>query len=107
MSYEITYSKIKNANILVDDFENLIQNGNATIKFKKQPQAQDGIAILYASNGTGKLSFSHILELEKSTGEIMFEAMYDGNTLTPESKSFHVIGDQLRSVILGKLGWMR
>lgn len=102
MSYEITFSKIKNGNILVDDFENLIQNGNATIKFKKQPQAQGGIAILYAPNGTGKSSFSHILELEKSTDEIMFEAMYDGNTLTPESKSFHVIGDQLsRHVIKG------
>lgn len=42
MSYEITFSKIKNENILVEDFENLIQNGNATIKFKKQPRHKVG-----------------------------------------------------------------
>lgn len=102
MSYEITFNKIKNKDIFVEDFENLNQYGNATIKFKKQSQAQGGIAILYAPNGTGKSSFSHILELEKSTDEITFEAMYDGNIICPESKSFHVIGDQIsRHVIKG------
>lgn len=42
------------------------------------------------------------MSIDKSTEAVTFEALYEGNTLTPESKAFHVIGDQLsRHVIKG------
>lgn len=100
MSYKIIFSKIKNECIFSEDFNALDQYGE--IVFKKQPQSQGGIVVLYAPNGTGKSSLAKVLSIDKSTEAVTFEALYEGNTLTPESKAFHVIGDQLsRHVIKG------
>jgi len=103
MSYKITVKKLRKSNIFAEDFENLSQYGNETIEFKKQRDAQGGIAILYAPNGTGKSSFCSTLELESSTNDNLFEIEYDGASIIPESKAFHVIGDQIsRNVIKGE-----
>lgn len=99
---KINFSSIKNNCIFEDDFIHLSEQ-NGTINFKRM-QASGGIAVVYAPNGTGKTSFANILSQEVSEENRFFYATDEhGNIITPETKSFHIIQDQLnRNVIRGK-----
>lgn len=99
---KIVFSSIKNSDIFENDFEHLsVQNG--TVEFKHM-QGAGGIAVIYAPNGTGKTSLANLLDIEASTEKSSFAASDEqGNIITPETKAFHVIQDQLnRNVIRGK-----
>lgn len=99
---KIIFSSIKNNDIFEPDFEHL-SNQNGTIKFKHM-QGAGGIAVVYAPNGTGKTSLANLLDIKTSTEKSSFVAFDElGNTITPETRAFHVIQDQLnRNVIRGK-----
>lgn len=99
---KIIFSSLKNSCIFEDDFEHLSEQ-NGTIEFKHM-QTHGGIAVVYAPNGTGKTSFTNLLSMEVSEEDRYFNATDDhGNVIKPETKSFHVIQDQLnRNVIRGK-----
>lgn len=99
---KIVFSSIKNSDIFENDFMHLSEQ-NGTIEFKHM-QGAGGIAVVYAPNGTGKTSLSNLLDMELSTDNNSFAAKDEqGNTITPETKTFHVIQDQLnRNVIRGK-----
>lgn len=99
---KIIFSSIKNNGIFENDFSHLsAQNGS--IDFKHM-QGAGGIAVVYAPNGTGKTSLANLLNMEISTENSSFSAEDEqGNAITPETKAFHVIQDQLnRNVIRGK-----
>lgn len=99
---KITFSSLKNSCIFEGDFMHLSEQ-NGTIEFKSM-QATGGIAVVYAPNGTGKTSFTNLLSKEVSEENLFFNAIDEhGNVITLETKSFHVIQDQLnRNVIRGK-----
>ena len=63
-----------------------------------------GVAVVYAPNGTGKSSLANLLNTEESSDILTFSAVDEnGNNITPETRAFHVIPDQInRNVIRGK-----
>ena len=99
---KIIFSSLKNSSIFEDDFMHL-SDQNGTIEFKRM-QMSGGIAVIYAPNGTGKTSLANLLSMEASEENSSFNAIDEhGNIITPETKSFHVIQDQLnRNVIRGE-----
>lgn len=99
---KIVFSTLKNTCIFDDDFKHLSEQ-NGTIEFKRM-QTAGGIAVVYAPNGTGKTSFANLLSMDVSEENSYFNATDEhGNTITPETGSFHVIQDQLnRNVIRGE-----
>ena len=99
---KIIFSSLKNSCIFEDDFTHLSEH-NGTIEFKRM-QTSGGIAVVYAPNGTGKTSFANLLSMEVSEENSSFSATDEhGNVITPETKSFHVIQDQInRNVIRGE-----
>lgn len=99
---QINFSLIKNGCIFEDDFTRLT-NQNGRIEFKRM-RTSGGIAVVYAPNGTGKTSFSNLLAMEVSQENCTFKATDEhGNIIEPETKSFHVIHDQIdRNVIRGE-----
>ena len=99
---KIIFSSIVNNGIFEDDFAHLSER-NGTIEFKHM-QGSGGIATIYAPNGTGKTSITNLLSMETSEDSKSFIATDEHkNVITPVSKSFHVIQDQLnRNVIRGK-----
>ena len=98
----LNFSKIKYENIFEDEYENLLLTGNSKLEFKMQPQAQGGIAVVYAPNGTGKTSFSDVLANETFSEEKNFIADYNGLEIREGDRKFHVIKDQInRNVIPG------
>lgn len=98
----LKFSKIKNGNIFKEEYLDLFITGNASIEFKMQPQAQGGIVVLYAPNGTGKTSLSAVLANEENSEENYFLADYNGTSISGSDKKFHVIKDQNnRNVIPG------
>lgn len=99
---KIIFSSLKNSCIFEDDFTHLSEQ-NGTIEFKRM-QTAGGIAVVYAPNGTGKTSFANLLSMEISQENCFFNATDEhGNVITPETKSFHVIQDQInRNVIRGE-----
>ena len=99
---KIIFSSIKSNDIFETDFEHL-STQNGTIEFKHM-QGAGGIAVVYAPNGTGKTSIANLLNTEVSTENVSFSASDEQeNVITPESKAFHVIQDQInRNVIRGK-----
>ena len=99
---KIIFSSLKNSCIFEDDFTHLSEH-NGTIEFKRM-QTAGGIAVVYAPNGTGKTSFANLLSMEISQENCFFNATDGhGNVITPETKSFHVIQDQInRNVIRGE-----
>ena len=101
-SMKIVFSSIRNNGIFESDFSHLLAQ-NGTIEFKRM-QGSGGIAVVYAPNGTGKTSLANLLDMDASAENISFVATDEqGNTITPETKAFHVIQDQLnRNVIRGK-----
>lgn len=103
MGLKLEFNSIKNYDIFKTGFENLKINGNNIIEFKKQPQASGGIAVVYAPNGTGKSSLTALLGNTQSTEDMNFEAVYNNKVINSETKSFHIIGDQIsRNVIEGE-----
>lgn len=102
MCKKLEFMCIKNQEIFQNDFLNLSQSQLDVIEFKKQPHNPGGIAVVYAPNGTGKTSLTTVLKNEVSSPELKFEAVYDNKKIIPESKAFHIIGDQIsRNVIKG------
>lgn len=99
---KITFSSLQNSNIFEDDFANLTEQ-NGTIEFK-QVHTSGGMAVVYAPNGTGKTSLANILSMGETQEDCYFHATDEyGNVITPETKSFHVIQDQIsRNIIRGK-----
>ena len=99
---KITFSSITNNSIFESDFMHLTEQ-NGTIEFKHM-QGAGGISVVYAPNGTGKTSLANLFNMEISTENSSFTAKDEqGNIIEPETKSFHVIQDQLnRNVIRGK-----
>ncbi len=98
---KLIFSSLKNGEIFEPEFQNLTPD-LGTIEFKHR-SAPGGIAVIYAPNGTGKSSFSKLLETENATDDRFFEARDDaGLVIGPENKAFHVIHDQVdRNVIPG------
>lgn len=94
MGKELIINKLKKSTILKPSFETMLSNNH--IEFSNQ-----GIAIVYAPNGTGKTTISKIMQGEDNT-EI--DVTFDGqpyNTATGKSL-FHVINDQItRNIIAG------
>ena len=99
---KLEFSSIKNGTIFTQEFQNLT-SANGTIEFKHM-NASGGVAVVYAPNGTGKSSLAKVLTEETASDQISFIANDDsGQVITPETKAFHVIPDQInRNVIRGK-----
>lgn len=90
---KLEFESIKNQNIFQPEFINFSENGNNVIEFKRQPHASGGIAVVYAPNGTGKSSLAAVLQNEEENEELLFEAVYDGNSvIQPGTRTFHIIG---------------
>lgn len=89
---KIIFEKIKNEDIFVSDYKNLIKNNE--IDFSRE-----GISVIYGPNGTGKTSLVKALSSEKGT---KVKYTYGGNEYTDGSQ-FFVINDQNnRNIIKGE-----
>lgn len=91
---KLTITKLKKESILLPEFETLTQNNE--IQF-----SNNGIAVIYGPNGTGKTTISNILLGENKTE---FDASYDDQTYAGITGTdlFHVIPNQIsRNIIAG------
>ena len=92
MGNKLKFTKLKRGSILQSPFETLAQYNE--IEFSDQ-----GIAIIYAPNGTGKTTIAKILCGEENT-EVC--ASFEGQPIGDIKTFFHVIHDQLsRNIISG------
>ena len=98
---KLFFKKIHRESIFNADFDDLNEN-NGVLEFKKN-RSSGGMVVVYAPNGTGKSSFSKVLEAKESSEELDFQAEDDkGKTITPSDNMFHVISDQIsRNIIRG------
>ena len=98
----IKFNKIERGDIFTSNFKDF--NRNNVIKFKKiNPKVwpNQGIAVLYGPNGTGKTSFTKNLSEEDQSGTVEFE--YAGRPYDNDKSLFHIINDQNhRNIIKGK-----
>jgi energy-coupling factor transporter ATP-binding protein EcfA2 len=94
MGKKLIINKLKKSTILKPSFETL--KSNNCIEFSNQ-----GIAVVYAPNGTGKTTISKIMKGEENTEiEVEFEGQSYGNA--NRNSLFHVISDQIsRNIIAG------
>lgn len=91
MGREIIFSKIENGTIFLDDYVHFSKNN--IVSFSNQ-----GMAVLYGPNGTGKTSLVKVFADEKGTS-INYE--YNGVQYN-DGSMFHVINDQNnRNIIVG------
>lgn len=94
MGKKLTINKLKKDAILKPSFEEL--KSNNSIEFSKQ-----GIAVVYAPNGTGKTTITKIMKNEDNT-EIEVEFVGESYDSENINSLFHVISDQIsRNIIAG------
>lgn len=97
---KIIFSRIHNGDIFDPSFDTLCED-NGTIEFKSQSHANGGIAVVYAPNGTGKLSLAKVLGIQSSSDDCGFIAKDTiGNEILPESSVFHIVADQIQRHII-------
>ncbi|WP_317313439.1 AAA family ATPase [Absicoccus porci] len=98
---KLYFKKIHRETIFNADFDNLNKD-NGVLKFKNN-HSSGGMVVVYAPNGTGKSSFTKVLEVKESSKELDFLAEDDkGKTIIPSDNMFHVISDQIsRNIISG------
>ena len=90
----LVFKKIINGTVFTKDFNPLACNNQ--IDFSRN----EGIAVVYGPNGTGKTSLIKVLSDEKNT-KLEFE--FGGNSYTTGSDVFHVVHDQNnRNIIKGE-----
>ena len=67
-------------------------------------QGAGGLTVIYAPNGTGKSSLASTLKTNVDSDLLGFSATDEtGVTITPETRAFHIVQDQLnRNIIQGK-----
>lgn len=100
MGDKLIFTKLIRENIYCSDFVNFIENN--VIEFKRCGQDRNqGMAVLYGPNGTGKTSFVKVLEGNETNCE--FEMEFNGQIYKDnKSKLFHCIHDQnSRNIIEG------
>lgn len=90
---KIIIKKLKNDKIFVEDFEDLKKNNEIIFKGKSKGDI-NGLAIIYAPNGTGKTTLSKMLDKKnKGLGEI--DISYEGSIENDKIReNIHVIYDQ-------------
>lgn len=89
----VKFNKIENAEIFTRDFRPLVKN--CEVAFSRN----EGIAVIYGPNGTGKSSLMKVLSGSAGT-KVEFE--YDGATYDSGETIFHTINDQNnRNIIKG------
>lgn len=99
---KLVFSTIKNGTIFNDEFQRLTPS-NGTIEFKHK-QGAGGLTVIYAPNGTRKSSLASTLKTNVDSDLLGFSATDEtGVTITPETRAFHIVQDQLnRNIIQGK-----
>lgn len=98
---KVTFKKIERKNIFVSDYKDMTSNNVIEFKkFNKKLFPNQGIAILYGPNGTGKTSLAKVLSCDEDSS---YEIEIDGSILTHKDSIFHIIDDQnSRNIIKGK-----
>lgn len=90
----IKFSKIESGDIFTRDFRPLVKNNDICFS------DNEGIAVIYGPNGTGKTSLIKVLSGASGT-KVDFE--YDGQQHTTGQSVFHIINDQnSRNIIAGE-----
>ena len=92
MPNELCINSLNCNNIFPDEFLNFTNNNK--IKFSHQ-----GIAVIYAPNGTGKTTLARIFSKKNNTH---FNVVYNGNNFSTETEQnlFYIIEDQNRRNII-------
>jgi len=93
MSSTLFFSKLQKEDIFCQDFNEFERNNEITF-------SSQGIAVLYAPNGTGKTSLVKILS---NSDNCIFNVSYNGQQYDTSSNNlFHIINDQnSRNIIAG------
>lgn len=87
---ELIFHKIENESIFAADYQNFIKNNSISF-------SNEGIAVVYGPNGTGKTSLVRALSGEKGT-KVSYD--YNGN-LYSDNSQFYIINDQNNRNIIG------
>lgn len=87
---ELIFSKIENEGIFVSDYQNFVKNNSISF-------SNEGIAVIYGPNGTGKTSLVKALSGEKGT---RVNYSYNGQEYSDDSQ-FFIINDQNNRNIIG------
>lgn len=90
----LTFNRIKNECIFAEEFNSLARNNQ--IEFSRN----EGIAVVYGPNGTGKTSLIKALAGAENTD---VEFVFDGTNYDSGTDVFHVVNDQNnRNIIAGE-----
>jgi predicted ATP-binding protein involved in virulence len=94
MENKLVFRKIEKESIFCEPFNNLVTNNE--IEF-----SNNGIAVIYGPNGTGKTSLANVLNSEEMCS---FEVEYNTQQFNEENTElFHIINDQnSRNIIAGE-----
>ena len=98
---KLNFEKLIYKNVFNTDWK----ENSHSIELKEIYNNGGGLAIVYAPNGIGKSSLTHALESSESNDKIDFNIEYSDDKikkhLTPQTKSFFVINDQISRNIIG------